>query len=271
MAVLRRANFSRRGFDPRQVPSVPVELDRAHPLANGLVGCWIGGRYDDLTGNSPAMVRQSAAGAGPSYRGTAWSNNATNSAVYSTAGAALKVTTGSMVWTGDILTTAPADYSPLFCVVPDGSGSAPYTSYWLGVAVTATVYVPGPNFLACDGPISGPLVTGPQSIACVFAGANTTLAKNGTNVYTGTSGNGIPAFTSTSMVAIGGYPTTYPRNPTALTASAMIYNRQLGDELTWISIEPFAMLRPIQRRRFYLPNTAVAAPAGKRPRITMIA
>ncbi len=54
-----------RGINPTQVPTIPVEVDREHPLAQGIRGFWLPGLPppSDLTGRYPSRGLMTIAGA----------------------------------------------------------------------------------------------------------------------------------------------------------------------------------------------------------------
>src|SRR5689334_20343796 len=63
MALLHRSRYPRLG-KPNMVPVGPIAIDWTHPLARGLVGCYVPGSregYNDLCNNWPRLIPWSAA------------------------------------------------------------------------------------------------------------------------------------------------------------------------------------------------------------------
>jgi hypothetical protein len=286
MAALRHANFGFRGLSPRQAPAVPSEIDWEHPLARGL-GCFYAfGAHSglrDLCGSIGVLTPAVGAGLSAGYYGTGWAATANDQYLTSApVPAALKPTTGSgvsVLWAGTWISNATSYGGPMFGLCYDVGINSPYHVFNIQDA-SPTGNGPVDNNVTitytAGGPIqeaSSPAVAGPQVLVGTlpFVTPPATLYRNGAVIAT-QNNVGVPSYTATSMINVNGFGTPVTRTLNKITNAGAIWTRVLSPgEVAWISAEPFVVLRPIQRRRFYLPNTAVAAPAGKRPRITMIA
>jgi hypothetical protein len=281
MAVLRRANFGHRGFNPRQAPTVPAEIDRQHPLANGLtiyllpqVGGTSIRNLTGLTADLPAFSpSQAVFGMGP--RGleaqspivqSYWSGPTLTSSV--------GVNSGSIWFYGRQVSAYSGTWNiPLIGVTYDNIDSDPYYALSLhrmgsDAGAVELVYNNSSYNSINTGITSIPAGTPLNYFGTVRLGGNAVFYRDG-QLYSNTAAPaGTISITNTALTLVGNVAAGF--TGAGMVAGA-VWSRELSaGEVAWMSAEPFAMLRPIQRRRFYLPS-AVAAPAGKRPRITMIA
>jgi len=248
-----------RLWKPQQVPIGPVEIDWSHQLARGLIFANLGTR--DLTGNVPALTLTNGSVAqGSTPAGAAWAHTAANQQLWALAPTALKPNQGSLFWYGNVIGNPGVANTGYLGVVPDNAGSAPYDSY--AIAADAGTN----NFCFFDSGATtdfAAIITGQQTLAASWIGAGGAIVgyRNGVQVGSGATQGASPAYTGTSLVSVGGYPTTYTtRYPNALTNFALIYNVVLPANLmAWLNAEPFAMLRPKVVRQFFLAASSLVA------------
>jgi len=121
-------------IDPRTVPTVPVEVDWTHPLADGLVALWVPGGtqgLQDLCGNADLVPAGGTISTGP--YGPQLTCNGTITAPYAALSAPLQVQQGTMFWAGEFTATPTGDVNIIGAAWsnPGGTPSYPYTTVQL--------------------------------------------------------------------------------------------------------------------------------------------
>lgn len=247
------------GWNPGVVPRGLLRLDRTHPLAQGLVACYVPGAANgpiDLTGNGPLLTYAAAAKIAAGPRGPGLLSTANDSDLNVPAASfpsAWALTTqGSMFWAADLL-GAPSN-QPTFFAIPFNAGySAPEINLALAQDFTSnhTSFLYGPSgaglFTAvASGNTPG---TATKSVGASFiVGGAIALYENGVSTASATWSGAAPSFASSPILTIGAdigggdYA-----NGTSI--AAYLYNVPLSAAMfAWLSAEPFAMLVPATRR-----------------------
>lgn len=242
-------------FDPTQVPTFPVEIDYAHPLAQGLGGLYIpalGGC--DIVGAGPPLTYPGGIAGGTFGPGA----GSTTSDYASIEPAPVSWLTASEVTLVAICTmgsTAALDNAAFFEISYDSSGAAPYLVWGLNTNNVAdfAVYLNNVgNFNSGNQSTTPPPINSSFAAAgTIVIGGNSIAYLNGNSIYTAPASTPGPNYTSTSYIK-------FNVNTKAVMHAGSIYLRALAPELiAWLSAEPFAMLRRRHKRvRYY------AAPAS---------
>lgn len=257
-----------RGINPTQVPTVPVEINWGHPLAEGLVFCVIPGiALIDLAGSSVFNPGTSQTiGASDSGPGLYFPST-TQTAPYAPVTPKLQLSTVSLVWRGTILAYLASNFGLLGAATgnPGGVPSAPYNPwevyYNTGASGVVTFSIIAAN-TSSDGTanFNFDLSIGQEvSLAASFdmnATANSYAAyANGIAQTLSSSSlpsSGTYSWTGSEIIYVGGDW----REAAASTSQGLIYNRIInGVDAAWLQAEPFAMLKPIIRRKYYLPQS----------------
>lgn len=237
-----------RGFDPTQVPTVPVEVDWGHALAQGLLALIIPGIGPvDLVTGLPWTPRNNPQLAGCSY-GTglylpANGSGATQPDYHSQPLQSWQQPTNVGVFcVGYFENIGENNYPSLFGaydIVQIQTGGNPTVNF--GVSGL------GSNSVAIqqNAPIATAVVgfSGPSGTGLIVAGVGSGGTYGGTPTYSSTTylylGSGT-ASNGAVLVSGGFFNADYPQLPNAAD---------------WLQAEPFAMLRPLIRRKYYLPQT----------------
>ena len=254
------------GFDPTQVPTFPVEIDWSHPLADGLVCCVIPGvSLRDLAGstlfNPGTNPTIGGAPRGPSL----YYNATTQTAPYAPVTQKLQLQTVSLVWRGAFVGGVTSNFGLLGSATgnPGGVPPAPYnpweifsSTYSGGVETFGVIAATnGTNYgnatFNYDLPLGTDIsilsafnITGSNSITAYANGVEQSLT------YGSALPGGTYSYTGSEIIYIGGDW----REAGAATEQGLIYNRLLGArEGAWLTAEPFAMLRPVRRRTYFVP------------------
>lgn len=264
MAFIRRKGIWR----PQVVPTFPVEVDRTHPLAHGLIGLWLptaGGA--DLVGG--VVLAQPAGGLSPitaTSRGAAWMQQTGNTGLL--APAATAFTTGStfaLFWRGAILGNFVGNYNaPVVGVTYADTDTNPYVAYDIEITGGENIYgrvqnAQSASIQAGVGELSAGLTVGAFGL---------NFYRDG--LFGSNAAAAAPLFSATSQVSIGCYPGDLGRSPNVATNLAAFYNasddvsQAGGSELmAWLHAEPFGMLRPKIRRIYgFAPAPITASVPG---------
>lgn len=241
--------------DPRSVPSVPVEVDRSHPLARGLVGLVVPGCVAgavDLCGNSAPLAAAGGALVG-SAAGPAYASVAGAQYLGGVAGAALNVAAGgTLFWAGSVLGAAIGgtyDYATLVSLSYANGSASPYQFYGIQLGGSSLLFASA-NFNLPGSTIAMP-TGGVHSMAATFViGGAINLYLDARNVGTGSWSGGVPTYAATTLT-IGGDVSPFPapgRSSNTASALAAFYDTALApEEIAWLAQEPFGMLRPCGR------------------------
>lgn len=244
MSLIRR--LGRPGlWNRKNVPTVPVEVDWSHPLARGLVSCYLPGVSKfDIAGLGPVLstltdhvVRPSPFG--PLSSGGADSGSVLTDAVQFQAAGTIHVF-GKFDTSG---------YAVPFAIYDAVFGGAIEIDVGFGtIALAMGVF----GYWEFGPPYISGAVMNSITAAFTFSGS-LKLYQAGAVTYTGTS-EPAPSYSGRSLL-IGGNYAGFSSIPAGFGVGAVhLYNRQLSDqEVAWLDAEPFAMLRPVTRRIFSAP------------------
>ena len=237
----------RTGYRRRTKPPLGSRIDWSHPLATGLVGCFL------LNENGGTTVFDLAsAQLLPVASGTSWSSGLLSDAaahgVYTTCPAVFKVGPPiSLVWQGHSVGTADG-FAYIFGINANNTGSSPFNAALISYNTNASQVT---FFCTATGGGTnveidfGAMPSGTAQLAVTW-GATSNNTNNPISCYkNGILGNqsvetGTPiAYSSTSQIGIGGYPTL---NSRLAHDFALIYNRALNPgDVQWLAEEPYAL------------------------------
>lgn len=237
-------------FRPDEVPTVPVEADWGHPLAQGLVYKVIPGfDFQDIANSglilSPGLGSFEVSPRGPGY----YTNNNINQAATGLLPASLQFASSlTLIWTG---TCGGA--------VSGGSGlpwifgsdnAADNVRAWM-IYNNSTKYSlayqksGGTNYQDFTG-VALAQPNGISLAVVLVPGINPHLYADGLQVANGSSPYEVPAYNS-NLLYVGG-------SSNSNTITGDLYSRALSeDELVWRAQEPFGMLKPRRQVRYFLP------------------
>ena len=250
-----------RGINPTQVPTVPVEMGGNLPASTVYLP---GISLVDLGGIFPPLEARSLATIAASSYGPCLTSNSTG--IVDETGA--KVITGNYIgnigqevtifWAGDQNAVAASGGSEIFGIEFDDNGDAPYHTFALALDGSDNVQAIcgiGSNYY--DFTASSSWTSSPRQtwVATIQIGGSINLYNNGI-LLGSTSGlpTGTFATTPTSTLRLGNY---YPNGySNANNAIAGFYNGIWSPgQVVQFNAEPFSMLRPIIRRKYYFSQT----------------
>ena len=273
MAIIRPGSFSfPRQWDQSIAPSFPVEIDWNAQLSSGILCAFYAGSVidagRDICGNTPYLSGWGDTGianialtpGGPAHAPTAINQ----SYHWQASPSILNSATCSLVWYGYVNATTSADDN---CLLAIGSSPAARnaTTGGTGYGIRGV----GNNTIGINssgGVVqTAPLTVGLHSYCATFAtnGGQATLYVDGvvTNTFTfsGTPTFNIPSVQFGSELA----------NGTFKSILGIAYGRVLSAaEAIELTAQPFAMLRPVVRRSFFVAAAAATfVPGGIGPAI----
>jgi hypothetical protein len=231
------------------------KVNWAHPLANGLIGCWLPGIHGpvDLCGNHPDLYLQPLSIPGATVEGPAQFSSP-GSTIGGMSGQSpdmfKNATQVTLYWRGTPMGSDGASYSSLCGVVFNAGQGPPYLVYNLQLQGDWSSFLPAWN-------TGGAWTLGPAtnltgyfgqqiSVGATFVvGGNVFGYVNGVSVASKAFGASPPNVTPTSTTIINGNnaaggPSAYSN---AHCNIALIYNRALSDdEMAWLDREPYCFL-----------------------------
>jgi hypothetical protein len=230
-------------------------IDWSHPLANGLIGCWLPGIHGpvDLCGNHPDLFVQPLSIPGATVEGPAQFSSP-GSTIGGMSGQSpdmfKNATQVTLYWRGTPMGSDGASYSSLCGIVFNVGQGPPYLVYNLQLQGDWNSFLPAWN-------TGGTWTLGPATNLTGFYGQQISLGAtfvvggnvfgyvNGVSVASKAFGASPPNVTPTSTTIINGNnaaggPSAYAN---AHCNIALIYNRALSaDEMAWLDREPYSFL-----------------------------
>ncbi len=259
---------------PKIVPTEPVEIDWSHPLAQGLQFLLLPaagavGNRDLIDGLSSSSVSApiGLGGRGPGMlttaTGTGWQFNS------SPPGNLRLNVGGTLFWTGLTHGTPIGGYNSAGVI-----GLVNSTVGWESYALQASAYTRSYLFDYISGTSTqrvedsgGVPPVGEHSAAVSFVvGGNIGMYRDG--ILSGSAtwvGTTAPSYSSNSYLSVAsdGNGARVINGTTYITT---IYGRALSaDLIAWLAAEPFAMLRPKMRQRWYAASITPPPPPSLRP------
>ncbi|WP_428485932.1 hypothetical protein [Rhodopila sp.] len=262
MALIRRAAFaSPRQWHPAQVPTGAVEIDKSQELASGLVGCYLPGGLSgltDLCGIGPTLAPYAAPAIVANPFGPGLASAAVAQGAYAPAYAAygsLLTAATSLFWKGSFPTAYSGNYGAvLWGFSAHSTDSSPYYANAIERQSGGDV---GDAFSFGNG-VAAAIASdaGVTSVASTFDGANSELFTNGTGQGLVSANGNTPTLYSGatgSQLSFGWYDPAQGRTVNAISNLGLIYNRALSPaEVAQLHAAPFALLRPVVRRQYYV-------------------
>lgn len=249
----------------RGVPTVPVTVDRSHPLSSGLIGCYVPGcqaQYNDLTGIGPTLTPDSTSGFIDNTRtqeGYGYSCNAVNASLFSGAfPASWQITTGAtLFWCGSWPNAFIANTANvvLWGNIQSPSADPPSSCYAIGISFfsgcvaflystgdTAQILDPGTQFLDTETTIA---------ISFKVGGAINIYMwdRTGLTASSGIWSGAAPDYTLAPQPCIGVDPVMDPTDFSGtVTAAAYLYDYPMSlPQITQLYRAPFSILAPAAR------------------------
>lgn len=235
------------------VPMGAIGIDVSHPLANGLIGCWVPGSSQgrNLAGMSADLVPSSSLdmtsdGPGLLSAGTSQDYKAVMPAVFT------NWTVGfSLFWRGVRLGNAIGAANGNFCGIFDGDGTGgafQVAGIAFGNVGTLQVVTQGNS-----GGVffQGNIKTCPTGMVTFMAtftiGGNAVLYQDGVSIDSVAFGASAPTNTGNNQFDIGGYPGIAARSLNGCTNIAMAWNRPLtASDAIQMYLDPYGLLRPAE-------------------------
>ena len=237
--------------------SIPV-LNRGHPLARGLIGCWLPGVLGgfDLCSNTQ-LIKSANASFYPTTDGmgsgaiTLGSYCGWNSANLAAPSPLLSWSQLTIFYRGTIIGNSDS-YACLAGIAWDNANTSPYFSAAMAAqgGVTdwsqlAAAWANGTSFTS--GPVISliPTLGREISLASTFVsnGGNVNLYLNGALQNTTAFGTNPPNFGTTPQFVIHLTPSQVARTPNASNNAAFVWNRALSQtELVYLHNDPYCFL-----------------------------
>lgn len=239
----------------RQVPTGQVAIDWSHPLANGLIGCWLPGVTGpvDVTHQTPDLSLQSSAAnvrdltqEGGGLKSTASSSGYDLVGVPSSY---LSWTGFTIYWRGYLFGVPPVAGSLYAGINYNSAATAPYIVVALGYNTNFYLYYSDSGTLVQFNTTIAP-AAGFESIGATFSGV--TLGKNyfyQKGALKATSGalTTAPSSSATSTLCVNADHNDATRNPNGICNICCFWNRQLSDsDMAWVDREPYSFLMPAE-------------------------
>lgn len=261
-----------RLWRPTTVPTFPVEVDWTHPQAQGLQAAYIPGlTFTDITGingtltavGSPPFA-QTAMGQGVQFNTNTGSLTVAAGTATTGLQGVLHASSGAtLFWSGVILGgSTNGGNVPLIGISPI-SNNPPYAFLNLdnpqaGSPSGITLAWNGNNNFTSIGPFGTAVTSVPGTRAASFSYAGNAIAYLG-GINQGSSAfGGAPAGFSDGSLFFGTVP-AFAGTSNNITTAGLVFAEALGpDRIAWLNAEPFAMLRPIVRRSFFVGGTTGA-------------
>jgi alpha-tubulin suppressor-like RCC1 family protein len=259
------------GYSPFRVPTVPVEIDWSHPLSVGLNCLYVlGSKHgrSDMCNTGPFLYFQNG-GSVPVTSDYSSSSYALKSAPRGLGG--YQLTGGNAIGLGNYANSRiklTNNFSLFWFGQPVGNSSGGASlNFGLTYAYNTSPYVSAAIFQGGGGTVPSFQfgTTGSVSVS------GSSVAAGSTNVYCATVSSSLTGTLYQNGVSVGSATATaltYPASTgvfigcieggstlNAITYSAGQYSRVLSSsEVQWLTVEPFAMLKPIKSRVFYFPT-----------------
>lgn len=232
-----------RGINPTQVPTVPVEINWGHPLAQGLVGLYLPGVafYNLANGNPLSVAATGSIGA------TKWGPGSSSQLQDSYVPPYQQTPTNCCIWIGNLYSVSAN--ATLFQGIYANPNTTPYATYGMYADATSAVLYGQWNAVGNynDVASSTTLSLGNQVVSVNWITEAIADFVNGVH-NGGIVGGFSPTYSSTSLWLIG--------SAGSYTAGVLNYNTSLPASLqAWAAAEPFSMLKPIIRKKYYFPQT----------------
>jgi hypothetical protein len=252
-------------------PPMPCSINWGHPLANGLIACFLcnemGGPLIDLvSGNRITLVN---AGVRGSFQfGYGLNCNGSDAGCQIPAWDKLKEVSQecTMLWRGQINTGA-TNNAGLFGVNYNSGGTSPFNCYHLylpgGSSLGAAWNAGGANNTLTHAPTNAFDNTERQVVGVIrgLSGGNA-LYENLVQLTT-SSGSFGPSYTSTSPFSIGTFVNGAGTNSKSTFRHGYIWKRGMDlGTVQWLYAEPYDMILEIKRITYFIPAAGGGAIVG---------
>lgn len=271
--------FGTRLSPKRQVPIGRLKIDWTHPLAQGLLCCYVPGAMGghDVTGQGPTLVWASPTNPtmamGPEGPGS-YTNLAGNASLEATATPALKSwTTEFSMYMRAFQPAASTSTCNPFNITYDNAQSFPYfvAGFQLNSGATGAsgnyYVVANSGGSPSNANFAGTTSVGAQYSlgATILVGGNITPYLNGAAGSTTSFGASAPTSTSTATICLNNIVAGGGRGTNSVIYIACCWGRVLtADEMAWLDMEPYSFLIPAEAE---MPALFVSAAATFSPPI----
>jgi hypothetical protein len=245
-------------------PPLGSQIDWAHPLATGLVACFLlnengGSRVFDLA-NRVSL---------PVLSGTSWSSgflsNANGTGVLTTCPSVLKVGVPfTFVWQGRKLGN-PGNFAYLFGMNANTNGAtSPFNAFLISYDSTGAnvgAFFSGGATLNVFLSVAPMATSGPsQFVFSVSSSFNSPITPylNGVRFSGSNLTGSTPQYSSTSQISFGGYSSL---NSNVAHDFGLIYNTNLlAGDAEWLAAEPYSyLIPPMSTRYVFLSSSSVVS------------
>jgi hypothetical protein len=256
-----RAYVGAPALNPRLVPTQPVAVDRAHPLAVGLTEWFVfgsqagfnglfSGTPTNRSGTSLSGVSLGASAIGPA------AVFSTGALLTGTTVAALLPATGPFSVTALVVPTAVTGNPSITGAYTGNNGNAS-GAFQFGLNTSNQLFVNRTNQVAMGNSTTTVALNVVSHVGVTYdASGNLIFYVNGVAGGTASSSQ---TFTTTYTGAIG-FDDSNPQSPWIGQIVEIKYHARLlaAGEMAQLATEPFAMLRPVVRRQYYQAPQAVS-------------
>jgi len=265
--VLRAFSGGLDNLHLRQTPRGPVKIDWSHPLAQGLIGCWLPGISGgiDLTGINPSLVARTASKTGVAVEGPGLVSDAVNTGMKGVVGNTSPLTTwtdGFSIYYRGYKLGSGNNNCDILSIFYDSAGNFPFNVAGLtdpSTGQVATVWNHGGSL--SQGTAKSVNNPGLNSLGGTFkVGGNAVLYQSGVATDTTAFGSGAPTSTATSTVCIDTRADLSSQWQNSVCYVGYFWNRELSaDEMAMLDADPYGFLVPAEGE---MPQLFFQAPAG---------
>jgi hypothetical protein len=265
-------------LNPRcSVPIGRLAIDWSHPLANGLLACYVPGAMGGINIANPGngdIARDTAAAPfnGVGVEGAGLTTTVANSGMFAFAPVSFKgLGAYSLYYRAFVLGNSSASCS-LLGMSYDNAGGSPYVLVEIGAAGGGTTAAP----LSLGWNVAGTLVSDlaiiPAFTANTIASVGATFTNNGNVVgYSGgvnrgaaAWGSGLPASALTSQIEFNTYGGAATRFSNTTAFIGCIWSRALSDsEMAQLDADPYGFLIPAEAELPVVFSPSIAPPITK--------
>lgn len=252
------------------VPTLPVSIERSHPLGAGLVGCYIPGgyhEYGDISGIGPTLEPDSSTGILSLFNeGYGYDSSSTGSSLFSsTFPDQWKIATGgTLFWRGFIYSIAINSANiVLWGNIQSNAQEPPNSCYSIVISATTGAFgfsysVVSTSAVVDTGVFPG-FTNATIAVSFTVGGAiNIHIWNPSYSLTTGTWSGDAPDYTLSPNPCIGVDPVMDATDfSETATMAAYLYDYPLSaGQIAWLNAEPYSMLHPSARTLRNSPSTS---------------
>lgn len=254
-AIIGRASAFPGGAPPVSPPRTQLgqgkpRINWSHPLAQGLIGCyvpgWCGNTIYNLVGIGGDLVVQSGAAYANTQDGRALDSSASNSLAFVTAPPTMQPAVGSAFWRGNLKAAVSVSNIDLMGLTFTNSDTTPFDAFTIGWSSGSQLFGSGNIGGAQANATQAATVTTPSGMInvgmTIAPSDNTRLYVNGVQTATAATGAGTISY-GTPQICLGGYAPVATRIANAQSVVGYLWKRTLtAGEMLALHFAPYAFL-----------------------------